>query len=78
MNATTTTGSEASLTLLLRSLKMPTIARLHEEIGVKAEREGWSFTQYLRHLVVLEIEERRRRRIARNLKASQLPGSWTA
>jgi len=77
MSAPTTTGSEASLMLLLRSLKMPTIARLHEEIADKAEREGWSFAQYLRHVVVLEIEERRRRRIARNLKASQLPGEKT-
>ena len=63
--------------LLLRSLKMPTIARLHEEIADKAEQEGWSFAQYLRHVVVLEIEERRRRRIGRNLKASQLPGEKT-
>jgi len=77
VSAPTTTGSEASLMLLLRSLKMPTIARLHEEIADKAEREGWSFAQYLRHVVVLEIEERRRRRIARNLKASQLPGEKT-
>ena len=77
MSAPTMTGSEASLMLLLRSLKMPTIARLHEEIADKAEQEGWSFAQYLRHVVVLELEERRRRRIARNLKASQLPGEKT-
>ncbi|MEQ9321134.1 MAG: IS21-like element helper ATPase IstB [Polyangiaceae bacterium] len=77
MSAPTMTGSEASLMLLLRSLKMPTIARLHEEIADKAEQEGWSFAQYLRHVVVLEIEERRRRRIGRNLKASQLPGEKT-
>jgi DNA replication protein DnaC len=68
---------EASLGVLLRALKLPTFARLHEEIGQKAEKEGWSFAQYLRHLALLELEERRRRRIAKNLKSSQLPGEKT-
>lgn len=68
---------EASLSVLLRSLKLPTFAELHEELSDKAEQEGWSFTQYLRHLAMLELEERRRRRIARNLKASALPGEKT-
>lgn len=68
---------EPSLALLLRALRMPTFARLHEEIAQKAEQEGWSFTQYLRHLAMLEVEERGRRRIARNLKLSQLPGEKT-
>lgn len=68
---------EPSLAVLLRSLKLPTFARLHEEVAQKAEQEGWSFAQYLRHLAMLEVEERRRGRIARNLKASQLPGEKT-
>lgn len=66
-----------SLAVLLRSLKLPTFARLHEEIAQKAEQEGWSFAQYLHHLASLDVEERRRGRIARNLKASQLPGEKT-
>jgi DNA replication protein DnaC len=66
-----------SLALMLRALKMPTIARHADEIASKAEREGWSFGQYLHHLVELEIQERRRRRIDRYLKNSELPGEKT-
>ena len=68
---------EPSMTVLLRALKLPTFARLHEEIAQKAEQEGWSFAQYVRHLAILEVEERRRKRIAKNLKQSQLPGEKT-
>ena len=68
---------ESSLPVLLRALKLPTFARLHEEIAHKAEQEGWSFAQYLRHLAILEVEERRRKRVAKNLKNSQLPGEKT-
>jgi DNA replication protein DnaC len=62
-----------SLAMLLRALKLPTIARHAEEIAQKAEREGWSFGQFLHHLVELEVHERRRRRIERYLKDSDLP-----
>ena len=68
---------EPSMAVLLRALKLPTFARLHEEIAQKAEQEGWSFAQYVRHLAILEVEERRRKRIAKNLKQSQLPGEKT-
>lgn len=75
MNATT--SGQESLAVLLRALKLPTIARHAEEVATKAEREGWSFTQYLRHLTALEVEERRRRRIERNLRNSALPTEKT-
>jgi DNA replication protein DnaC len=65
------------LGLHLRVLKLPTIARHAEEVAHKAEQEGWSFGQYLRHLAALEVEERRRRRIERNLKGSDLPAEKT-
>lgn len=72
------TGSmHHSLTLLLRLLKLPAFARYAEEIAQKAERENWTFGQYLHHLAELEVEERRCRRIQRNLKASCLPGEKT-
>lgn len=77
MSAATMVAPEPSLAVLLRALKLPTFARLHEEIANKAEQEGWSFAQYVRHLAILEVEERRRKRIARNLKSSQLPGEKT-
>lgn len=76
MNTTTQTPKEA-LAILLRLLKLPSFVRLYEEVASKAEREGWSFGQYLHHLAELEVEERRRRRIQRYLDASELPGEKT-
>jgi len=74
---TTTTGLQsttpiASLAIMMRALKLPTFARHAEEIAQKAEREGWTFGQYLHHLAELEVHERRRRRIERYLKDSHL------
>jgi len=66
-----------ALTVLLRALKLPTVARHAEEVAQKAEHEGWSFGQYLRHLMALEVEERRRRRIERNQRDSALPKEKT-
>jgi DNA replication protein DnaC len=74
------TGAEnklESLTILLRALKLPTIARLAQEVAQQAEREGWTFQRYLHHLAELEVEERRRKRIARFQKQSELPGDKT-
>ena len=62
-----------ALVILLRILRLPTIARHAEEVARKAEREGWSFVQFLVHLLTLEVEERRRRRVERNLRDSDLP-----
>jgi DNA replication protein DnaC len=61
-----------SLALMLRALKLPTVARHAEEVARLAEREGWTFERYVHHLVELEIHERRRRRIERYLKDSDL------
>jgi len=67
----------AALVMLLRALKLPTIAQHAEEIAQLAEREGWTFIRYLHHLVELEVHERRRRRIERNLRSAGLPGDKT-
>lgn len=79
MTATSTTPAtpHESLAMLLRLLKLPTIGRLAEEVARAAEQQGWTFQQYLRHLVELEVQERRRRRIARNLRDSDLPADKT-
>lgn len=66
-----------SLAMLMRALKLPAFARHAEEIAQKAEREGWTFGQYLHHLAELEVEERRRRRTERYLKDSDLPPEKT-
>lgn len=80
MNATTEavngTG-EHTLTLLLRSLKLPSFAAYHEEYAAKGEREGWTSSQFLRTLAELELAERRARRIERALKKSGLPADKT-
>jgi DNA replication protein DnaC len=68
---------EQSLTLLLRALKLPSFTRYGEEVAQKAEREGWTFGQYLHHLAELEVQERARRRIERYQKRSELPGEKT-
>ena len=77
MTATAETSPLAALLILLRALKLPTIARHAEEVAQVAEREGWSFVRYLHHLIELEVHERRRRRIARNLRQSELPPDKT-
>jgi DNA replication protein DnaC len=66
-----------SLAILLRALKLPTIGRNAADVAQKAEKEGWTFGQYLHHLAELEVEERRRRRIARLQKESDLPHEKT-
>ena len=71
------TSPLAALMILLRALKMPTIARHAEEVAQLGEREGWTFLRCLHHLVELEVHERRRRRIERNQRQSELPGDKT-
>jgi DNA replication protein DnaC len=61
-----------SLAMMMRALKLPAFARYAGEIAQKAEREGWTFGQYLHHLAELETHERRRRRTERYLKDSDL------
>ena len=76
-STTTTLPPLESLAMLLRELKLPAFVRHAEEIARKAEQEGWTFGHYLHHLAELEIEERRRRRIARYQRASDLPPEKT-
>jgi DNA replication protein DnaC len=66
-----------SLAIMLRALKLATVRQHAEEISQQAEREGWTFQHYIHHLAELELHERRRRRIERNLKDSGLPADKT-
>jgi DNA replication protein DnaC len=66
-----------SLDLMLRSIKLPSFAARHSDISDQAQREGWSFTAYLRHLTEMELEDRRIRKIERLLKSSRLPKDKT-
>jgi DNA replication protein DnaC len=66
-----------ALQLNLRSLKLPSFAACHEEIGMQAEREGWSFSRFLLQLSELELHDRQTRKIDRQRRASGLPADKT-
>lgn len=71
------TSQRDAVTLLLRALRLPSFVSHHEEIAAKAEKGGWTFTQYLRHLCDLEMDARRQRKEERLQKQSDLPGEKT-
>lgn len=62
-----------SLDLMLRSLRLPSVLREHQALARSAGAAEWSYEQYLRALVELEIHERHERKITRLLKRSHLP-----
>jgi DNA replication protein DnaC len=66
-----------SLPVSLRALRLPSFVAYHDEVAQRAEKEGWSFTQYLSHLAELELGDRQTRRIERLLKGSNLPAEKT-
>jgi len=66
-----------TLSMMLRSLRLPGILREHEKLAQTAESGQWDHQQYLRALIELEINERQERRTARLLKRSNLPDGKT-
>jgi len=76
MGASARTADEA-LALLLRKLRLPSIAAGYQEYAARAERDGLTYGQYLRDLCELEVGDRERRRIERLLKKSCLPEEKT-
>jgi DNA replication protein DnaC len=66
-------GANARLSVTLRSLKLPSFQDQHESLALTAEKEGWSYSQYLLQLAESEIADRATRRIERHLKQSGLP-----
>lgn len=63
----------ATLPILLKQLKLSTMASLWETYLEKAEKSGWNPAQYLSALCEEEVNQRYSRRIARNFKESKLP-----
>ena len=59
-----------TLQLRLRSLRLPTAARLSGELVAKAQQENWSLEAFASELLEQELEGRRQRRIQRLLKVS--------
>jgi DNA replication protein DnaC len=62
---------------MLHALKLPGFALHFEECAERATREGSTFVAFLHELASLELQERRRRRIGRNLVTSRLPSTKT-
>jgi len=74
---TSKSPQDNSIDLMLKSLRLPSFVKYHREVAHKAETAGWTFGAYLAHLAELELEERRRKRLERNLKRSGLPREKT-
>lgn len=70
-------GTSGALVSMLRGLKLSTMQSHAEATAAQATAESWSYEQYLHHLCELELAERKRRRIERNLRASGLPREKT-
>jgi DNA replication protein DnaC len=68
-----TEADAAKLPVMLNALRMPTIGRLWQELGERADREGWGSARFLATLCEHELAERTTRRIARHMAESGLP-----
>ena len=66
-----------SIDVLLRSLCLTTMVKQHEPLTKAAEKEDWSYTEYLRSLCEVELSERQTRSVERRLKRSALPDGKT-
>lgn len=62
----------ATLPLLLKELRLPTIGNLWESKSQEAEQKGWSYGKYITCLCEMEVEERQQRRIKAFMKQSGL------
>jgi IstB-like ATP binding protein len=67
----------ARLPLLLRELRLPTIAAMWQGFTERADREGWPAARLLATLTELELAERDQQRIQRHLLEARLPPGKT-
>ncbi len=57
----------------LRRLHLPTIRRLYTQLAEEAEKDGWTFREYLEHLISEEIAHRAETRITRSTRKAKFP-----
>jgi DNA replication protein DnaC len=69
--------SAGHLPIMLRSMRLPTIAREYEGAVQRAEAENWGYQRFLGYLFEAEANDRLQRKIERQLKESNLPKSKT-
>jgi DNA replication protein DnaC len=67
----------AELPTLLRTLRLPTMASVWQDILIQAEEEQWGHAHFLAVLCEHEANERESRRIARFTRESAIPASKT-
>jgi DNA replication protein DnaC len=63
----------ATLPLLLKQLHLPSMYTHWESLSHQAQKDHWSYAQYLTGLADLEITARNQKRIERYIKESKLP-----
>jgi len=57
----------------LKQLRLPTVRQCYEETARRAERETLSYERYLLEVITRECEQRRKVRVERLLRESELP-----
>lgn len=67
----------ATLPILLRQLRLPTMVTCCDEVIERAAQHGWSLQQALATLCEYELSEREQRRLQRHLHEARLPGGKT-
>jgi len=67
----------AALPILMRSMRLTTMAKEYELAIARAEAENWGYKRLLTHLFEMEASERLQRKVERLLKESNLPGGKT-
>src|SRR5271167_734292 len=67
----------AKLPVMLSALRLPTIGRIWQEFGARADCEGWGSARFLAAICDHELAERAARRIARHMAESGLPHGKT-
>jgi DNA replication protein DnaC len=76
-NPTDGSTNITNIAMLLRDLRLPSMARTVDEFAQQASAQGWSHNYFLHQLLELETDERRGRRIERHIKESGLPAEKT-
>lgn len=66
-----------SLPMLMRSMRLPTMAKEYAGAIERAEAENWGYQRFLAHLFETEAGDRLQRKVERLLKDSNLPGGKT-
>ena len=66
-----------SLDMMLKRLGLSTIQRILPELTPMAEREAWSYQQFLERLVSEEIAQRSERRVANQIGRAKFPFNAT-